>query len=74
MLDAMQRTEADVLIGWGGWESVAWMLARTMWEELASLFRGSRERHAKLSTTFIDAALVGGTKNKLVNPAVVCDI
>lgn len=74
VLDGIQRAYEDIMIGWGGWGTVGWMLARTIWEELARLLRGFRPREVRSTTTFINAAVVGGPNNKLVNPAVVFDL
>ncbi|KAI7788013.1 uncharacterized protein LA080_013318 [Diaporthe eres] len=74
VLDGMQRCYEEVMIGWGGWETIGWMLARVILEGLTWLFRGFRTREASLTTTFINAAVVGGPDNSLVNQAVVFDI
>lgn len=74
VLDGMQRAYEDVMLGWGSWGAVGWMLACTIWEELALILRGFRPREVKLTTTFINAAVVGGSANKLANPAVVFDL
>ncbi|KAJ0118524.1 hypothetical protein J7T55_009307 [Diaporthe amygdali] len=71
VLDGMQRAYEEVMTGWGGWETVGWMTVRTIWEQLAWLFRGFRVRQECLTTTFINAAVVGGPDNSLVNQAVV---
>lgn len=74
VLDGMQRYYEEVMIGWGGWETIGWMVARMIWEGLTWLFRGFRTREASLTTTFINAAVVGGPDNSLVNQAVVFDM
>lgn len=74
VLDSMQRSYEDVMVGWGGWETVGWMMARLTWEGLRWLFRGFRTREERMTTTFINAAVVGGRDNQLVNQAVVLDI
>lgn len=74
VLDGMQRAYEDIIIGWGGWDTVGWMMARLIWEGLTWLFRGFRAREERLTTTFINAAVVGGPANQLVNQAVVLDL
>lgn len=74
VIDSMQRAYEDVMVGWGGWETVVWMMARMIWEGLRWLFGGFRTREEKMTTTFINAAVVGGADNQLVNEAVVLDI
>lgn len=74
VLDGMQRAYEDVIIGWGGWDTVGWMMARLIWEGLTRLSRGFRTREERLTTTFINAAVVGGPANQLANQAVVLDI
>lgn len=74
VLDGMQRAFEDVMVGWGGWETVGWMMARTIWEGLTWLLRGFRTREADLTTTFINAAVVGGPQNGLLNQAMVFEL
>lgn len=71
VLDGMREAYEDIMLGWGGWETVGWMSARMVWEWLAWLFRGLRAREEDLTTTFINASVVGGPDNSLVNKAVV---
>lgn len=74
VLDGMQRCYEEVMIGWGGWETIGWMVARMIWEGLTWLFRRFRAREESLTTTFINAAVVGGPDNSLINQAVVFDM
>lgn len=72
VLDGMQRAYEDVVIGWGDWGTVGWMVARVLWARLAWLSRGLRARVGENeTTTFINASVVGGSDNRLVNEAVV---
>lgn len=72
VLDGMQRAYEDIIIGWGGWDTVGWMMARLIWEGLTWLFRRFRTREERLTTTFINVAVVGGPANQL--QAVVLDL
>lgn len=74
VLDSMQRAYEDIMIGWGGWDTVGFMMARLTWEGFTWLFRGFRTREERLITAFINAALVGGPDNQLTNQAVVFDL
>lgn len=71
VLDGMQRAHEEVMGGWGGWETVCWMMARLVWEGLIWIFRGFRAREASLTTTFINAATVGGPDNSMANQAMI---
>lgn len=72
VLDGMQRAYEDIIIGWGGWDTVGWMMARLIWEGLTWPFRRLRTREERLTTTFIN--VVGGPDNQLVNQAVIFDL
>lgn len=73
VLDSVQRSYEEVMTGWSGWETVAWMAALVLWARLKWLFRGSRYQKAK-TTSFVNAAVVGGPKNELRNPAIVVEL
>lgn len=74
VLDGMQRAYEEVMTGWGGWATVGWMMSLMLWERLAWLCRGFRAREERLTTTFVNAAVVGGRDNSLVKKPVVFQI
>lgn len=74
VLDGMQHSYEDVIIGWGGWETVAWMTVLACWERLQWACRGFRPRNSTASTTFVNASVVGGSSNEVVHEAVVLNI
>lgn len=71
VLDDMQAAYEDIMLDWGGWETVGYMMARLVGACLAWLFRGLRARVESSTTTFINASIVGGPDNKLLHEAVV---
>ncbi|OIW24736.1 phosphoesterase [Coniochaeta ligniaria NRRL 30616] len=73
VLDAAQRAYEEVMIGWSGWETVAWMAALVLWARLKWLVRGFTRQPGK-STSFVNAAVVGGPKNELRNPPIVVEL
>lgn len=70
VLDAVQRAYEEVMIGWSGWEAVAWMATLVLWARVKWLLRGFRSQTGKY-TTFVNAAVVAGPKNELKNPPIV---
>lgn len=73
VLDAAQRAYEDIMIGWAGWEAVVWMATLVLWSKIWWLLRGGKSLQGR-PTTFINAALVGGSKNKLVHQPIVFDL
>lgn len=65
VMDDMQSAYEDVMIGWGDWITIAWMVAGVAWSRLRWVIRGFRPIQAT-STTFVNAAVVGGPKNDLM--------
>ncbi|KAL2137827.1 hypothetical protein VTI28DRAFT_8166 [Corynascus sepedonium] len=75
--DAVRQAHDDVLIGWGGWGRAASMPFLVLWARvkgmLGGLF-GRNEEKGKGLTTFVNASVVGGRKNELMNEPVVVEI
>jgi predicted phosphodiesterase len=72
VLDAARSAYDEVLIGWGGWETVARMAVLVLWAKLKA-FLGQGRLKEKI-TTFVNAAVVGGPDNELRNPPVVVEL
>ncbi|KAL1867251.1 hypothetical protein VTK73DRAFT_4264 [Phialemonium thermophilum] len=71
ILDGLQRALEKVDVGWGRWGTVIWMATLLLWERVGSRIPVPR-RHKDTLTTFVNAAVVGGPRNELVNqPAVI---
>lgn len=73
VLDGVQRAYEDVIVGWGGWGTLAWMVSMMAWKRLWWVIRGFRSIQGK-PTTFVNAAVVGGPNNELVNAPVVIEL
>ena len=73
VLDSVQRAFEEVMTGWAGWEKVGWMVALVLWARLKWLFGILGEEEGK-TTTFVNAAVVGGPKNELRNESVVVEL
>lgn len=73
VIDSTQRAYEDVIVGWGGWGTVAWMVALVIWSRLRWVFRGLRPVRGR-PTTFLNAAVVGGPKNDLVHAPLVLEL
>ncbi|QKX58648.1 uncharacterized protein TRUGW13939_05775 [Talaromyces rugulosus] len=71
VLDSAQRAYEEVKTGWTGWEGVALMALMVVWARVKRFFMGP-SKHSM--TTFVNAAVVGGTHDELRNDAVVIDI
>lgn len=70
VLDAAQRAYEDIMIGWAGWETVAWMATLVVWTKFWWLLRGGKSPQGR-PTTFINAAMVGGPRNELAHEPIV---
>lgn len=74
VLDGVQRAYEDVMVGWGGWATVARMAALVSFASFKRwVVRGGRPVQGR-GTTFVNAAVVGGRNNELVNEPVVVDL
>lgn len=73
VMDDMQSAYEDVMVGWGDWGTIAWMVAAVAWTRFCWVIRGFRPVQAK-STTFINAAVVGGPGNDLTNAPAVFEL
>ncbi|KAK7428851.1 hypothetical protein QQZ08_004621 [Neonectria magnoliae] len=73
VLDGVQREYEEVMTGWAGWEGVGWMAVLVLWAKLKWLLRIPSVGQGKV-TTFVNAALVGGPNNELMNDPVVVKI
>ncbi|CAM1506146.1 Fc.00g057870.m01.CDS01 [Cosmosporella sp. VM-42] len=71
VLDGVQRAYEEIMTGWAGWTTVAWMAILVLWDKLKRLVLLSKlgER-----TTFANAAVVGGPKNALFNEPIVVEL
>ncbi|KAG8165489.1 hypothetical protein KVR01_004041 [Diaporthe batatas] len=72
VLDAIRSAYDEIIIGWGGWETVARMAALVLWAKLKEVL--GRGRRGEKTTAFVNAAVVGGRNNELRNPPVVVEI
>lgn len=72
VLDAIRSAYDEIIIGWGGWETVARMAVLVLWAKLKE-FLGHGRRREK-TTAFVNASLVGGVNNELRNPPVVVEV
>lgn len=70
VLDGVQRSYEEVMTGWSGWESIVWMAILVVLGKIRSLFPTFGARGDK-TTTFVNAAVVGGAKNDLRNPPII---
>ncbi|KAG6368798.1 hypothetical protein INS49_003012 [Diaporthe citri] len=72
VLNATRAAYDQVLIGWGGWETVLRMAILVLWAKVEGLFERGRPKDK--STAFVNAAVVGGANNELRNPPVVVEL
>lgn len=70
----MQRAYEDAMVGWGGWATLARMAALVASTSLRWVVRGGRPVEGRRTTTFVNAAVVGGRRNELVNEPVVIEL
>lgn len=73
VLDGVQRAYEDVVVGWGGWATLGRMAALVALRSLWWVGRGGRPVEGR-GTTFVNAAVVGGRRNELVNEPVVVEL
>lgn len=73
VLNAAQGAYEDIMIGWAGWEAIAWMATLVLWSKFWWLLRGGKSLEGR-PTTFINAAMVGGPKNELVHEPIVFEL
>lgn len=73
VLDGAQRAYEEIMTGWAGWETVIWMGLMVFWAKLERLFLPSKFRKRR-TTTFVNAAVVGGPRNELRNEPVVVEL
>lgn len=72
VLDAARSAYDAVLIGWGGWETLARMAVLVLWAKLKAFSGWGRQKEK--TTAFVNAAVVGGPGNELRNPPVVVEL
>lgn len=72
VLNAARAAYDQVLIGWGGWETVLRMAILVLWAKVPGPF--CRGRPKEKSTAFVNAAVVVGPNNELRNPPVVVEL
>jgi hypothetical protein len=75
VLDPVRRAYEDILNNRAGWGTLIWLATGVLLARLSSCF-GSREKMitAARVTTFVNAAVVGGTKNELQNQSVIVEL
>lgn len=73
VLDGVQRAYEDVMVGWGGWATLARMAALVALASAWWVVRGCRPVEGS-GTTFVNAAVVGGRRNELVHEPVVVEL
>lgn len=73
ILDGVQKAYGDVMIGWSGWGTLAWMAISVAWGRVSSMLNQCVQRDDRL-TTFVNAAVVAGRENELRNPPIVVEI
>ncbi|KAK0659133.1 Metallo-dependent phosphatase-like protein [Cercophora samala] len=73
ILDKVREAHDDILIGWGGWATLAWMAALVGWTRVKRAF-GIGKTDAGRVTTFVNASAVGGRGNELTNEVVVIEL
>lgn len=75
VLDRVRRAYEDILNDRAGWGTMIWLATGVLLARLSSCF-GSREKMitAARVTTFVNAAVVGGTKNELQNQSVIVEL
>jgi hypothetical protein len=73
VLNGVQKAYEEVMTEWAGWERVIWMAALVLWTRLRGSIGifGAREEK---TTTFVNAAFVGGAKNELRNDPIVVEL
>ena len=75
VLDGTQRAYEEIMADWPAWGMLVWMAAQVLFARVYSVFR-SRERALKTEkfTTFVNASVVAGPENKLVNQPIVVEL
>ena len=69
VLDRVQEVYERVLNSWAGWIEVCWMAVLVAW---GAIF--GRNTTGRNATVFVNASIVGGRENDVVNEAVVVDL
>ncbi|EQK99589.1 phosphoesterase [Ophiocordyceps sinensis CO18] len=71
VLDGVQRTYEEVMTGWAGWASLVGMAIVIAWARVERVLRGPGQEK---TTTFVNAAVVGGPHNELQNAPTVIEM
>ncbi|KAI5459511.1 Metallo-dependent phosphatase-like protein [Mariannaea sp. PMI_226] len=71
-LDGVQRAYEEIMTGWAGWTAVGWMAILVLWAKLKGTILPSSL--SKEMTIFVNAAVVGGPKNILINDPIVVEL
>lgn len=72
VLDRVQRLYEQVLVGWAGWVGVVLMAVLVAWNKVISWTRVF-DRPKKV-TLFVNASIVGGATNEIVNEPIIVDL
>ncbi|KAK3902394.1 hypothetical protein C8A05DRAFT_44184 [Staphylotrichum tortipilum] len=72
VLDGVRQAHDEVVMGWEGWGAVVWMAGMVVWGRVKKVVWG--EDGGEGVTTFVNASVVGGRGNELVNQAAVIEI
>ncbi|KAG5978339.1 hypothetical protein E4U55_006226 [Claviceps digitariae] len=70
-LDGVQRMHEEVLRGWAGWGGIIWMATMVSWARMRRIFSTPDEDK---TSTFVNAAVVGGSRNELQNAPITIDV
>ncbi|PGH15345.1 hypothetical protein AJ79_02511 [Helicocarpus griseus UAMH5409] len=75
LLDRTRRIYEDVMNGWAGWVALAWMVWCILLARLNMALSGEEKMLGSARrTVFVNAAVVGGPENQLINDAVVVEL
>lgn len=73
LLDKVQRAYEEIMTDWAGWETVIWMGALVSWAKFQRLLLPSSFVKKK-ATTFVNASVVGGSRNELKNEPIIVEL
>ncbi|KAK4177087.1 Metallo-dependent phosphatase-like protein [Triangularia setosa] len=73
ILDRIREAHDDIMIGWGGWGKVVWMVVLVGWTRCKQALGLGRGNASKV-TTLVNASVVGGSRNGLKNEVIVVEL
>lgn len=75
VLDNVQKIYEDAMTGWAGWGKIAWMAILVLWTKAVDvLAQGVSAKRRNLGTKFVNASMVGGPRNELINEPIVVEL